>query len=109
MKEYGQHKTKAQEEYEKWKDHLIDKEGDYICSVPSCSKVWIPTIEDTNRKRPSTYYKLCRACRMKSYLKGLEYKKKVGTNNYDKLRDGINMKTNAEAVLDTELRLEQMV
>jgi hypothetical protein len=88
MKEYGQHKTKAQEEYEKWKDHLIDKEdGIYICSVVSCNKVWIPTIEDTNRKRPSTYYKLCRACRLKSFLKAKEYKEKKG-NNYDKLRDG---------------------
>ena len=109
MKEYGQHKTRAEEEYEKWKEHLIDKDGEYRCSVVSCNKVWYPTIEDTNRKRPSTYYKLCRVCRTKSYLKGLEYKKKVGTNNYDKLRDGINNQTSAKVVLDTELRLEQMV
>lgn len=76
MKEWGEHKTKAQEDYEKHKDYLIDKEGDYICSVPSCKKVWFPTIEDTNRKRPSTFYRLCSACRMKSFLKGREYKKK---------------------------------
>jgi hypothetical protein len=80
MKEYGQHKSKAQEDYEKHKDHLIDKKGDYVCSIPACQKVWYPKIEDVNRKRPSCYYKLCSACRMKSYLKGLEYKKNKGNN-----------------------------
>ena len=85
MKEKGEGViSKRQEEYEKWKDYLIDKEGDYRCSIPSCNKVWFPTIEDTNRKRPSCFYKLCRECRKKSYLKGLEYKKKKG-NNYDAL------------------------
>ena len=82
MKEWGELKTKAQEDYEKHKDHLIDKEGDYVCSVPSCKKVWFPTIElDTNRKRPSTFYRLCRDCRTKSYLKGLEYKEKKAKND----------------------------
>lgn len=91
MKEYGQMKSKRQEEEEKWRDHMIDKGSDYICTIPSCSKIWYPTIElDTNRKRPSTFYKLCRECRTKSYLKGLEYKAKKG-NNYDKLRDGEKM------------------
>jgi hypothetical protein len=87
MKEYGEGViSKRQEDYNKWKDYLIDKEGDYKCSIPSCSKVWIPTINDINRKRPSCYYKLCSACRMKSYLKGREYKAKKG-NNYNKIYD----------------------
>lgn len=85
MKEYGNHKTKAQAEEEKWRDYHIDKQGDYICSV--CKKVWFPDTTDINAKRMSTYYKLCKACRMKSFLKGRQYKEKKG-NNYDKNRDG---------------------
>jgi hypothetical protein len=100
MKEYGQHKTKAQEDYEKWKDYLIDKEGDYRCSILSCNKVWHPNENDINRKRPSCYYKLCSACRMKSFLKGREYKKKKG-NNYDALYDPNNQTTLTEC-LDAE-------
>jgi hypothetical protein len=86
MKEYGEGvMSKAEYEYNKWKDHLIDKEGGiYICSV--CKKVWNPTIEDINAKRMTTYCKLCRACRLKSFLKGREYKGKKG-NNYNKLYD----------------------
>jgi hypothetical protein len=91
MKEYGVGIiTKAEADYNKWKDYLIDKEGDYVCSIPSCNKVWIPNENDINRKRPSCYYKLCAACRMKSFLKGREYKIKKGTNNYDKLYDKSN-------------------
>lgn len=86
MKELAQGvKTKAEADYEKWKDYLIDKNGDYICSV--CKKVWYPTMEkDVNQKRPSVFCKLCNSCRLKSYLKGIEYKAKKG-NNYDKNRD----------------------
>ena len=81
MKEYGEGViSKAQADYKKWKDYLVDKEGDYICSVPACKKTWYPTTNDINRKRPSCYYKLCGACRMKSYLKGVEYKQKKGNN-----------------------------
>lgn len=90
MKEYGSHKTKAQADEEKWRDYQVDKQGDYICSV--CKKVWIPSIEDVNVKRMSTYYKLCKACRMKSFLKGREYKKKVETNNYNALYDPNNQR-----------------
>lgn len=87
MKEYGNYKTKDEAEYEKWKDYLIDKKGDYICSVPSCRKVWFPEVKDINVKRMTVYYKLCTECRMKSFLKCREYKAKKG-NNYDKNRDG---------------------
>ena len=97
MKEYGEGViTKAQADYRKWKEHLIDKEGDYVCSIPACNKIWYPTDADINRKRPSCYYKLCSACRLKSFLKGREYKQKKG-NNYD-----ANNQTNAE-----EVRYEQ--
>jgi hypothetical protein len=85
MKEWGSI-TKAEAEDKKWKEHLIDKGTDYVCSVPACHKVWFPNENDINRKRPSTYYKLCSACRRKSYLKGLEYKKKKG-NNYNAMYD----------------------
>jgi hypothetical protein len=85
MKEFGCI-SKAEAEYRKWKEHLIGKEGDYVCSIPACNKIWFPTIEDTNRKRPSTFYKLCRECRTKSYLKGLENKAKIKKND-------ANMKT----------------
>lgn len=78
MKEWGEHKTRAQEEEEKWKDHMIDKGSDYICSV--CKKVWEPGEADINKKRPSVYCKLCSACRLKSFLKGREYKAKHGNN-----------------------------
>ncbi len=84
MKEWGGI-SKAEADYRKWKEHLIGKEGDYICSV--CKKVWIPNEDDINRKRLSTYYKLCSACRLKSYINSKIYKKDKG-NNYDKLRDG---------------------
>lgn len=84
MKEGGL--TKAQADYNKWKDYLIDKEGDYVCSIPTCNKVWYPCQDDINRKRLNCYYKLCSACRLKSFLKGREYKAKKG-NNYDKLYD----------------------
>jgi hypothetical protein len=87
MKEYGQHKTKAQHEAEKWGAYMVDKDGDYVCSV--CKKVWIPTVDDVNRKRPSTYYKLCSACRFKSFLCARLYKKEKG-NNYDALYDTSN-------------------
>jgi len=81
MKEFGCI-SKREEEYEKWKEHLIGKEGNYVCSIPACNKIWFPTIEnDVNRKRPSCFYKLCSACRMKSYLKGLEYKEKKKNND----------------------------
>lgn len=98
MKEFGSI-TKAEADYVKWKDYLIDKEGEYVCSIRACNKVWSPTTKDINRKRPSTYYKLCSACRMKSYLKGLEYKKKKG-NNYDALYD-FNTKIVEAEGLDT--------
>lgn len=85
MRQYGTIKTKRQEEEEKWKDYYVDKEGDYICSV--CKKVWYPTEADINQKRPSTYCKLCSACRFKSFTMARKYKALYG-NNYDKLRDG---------------------
>ena len=87
MKEWGEGViSKAEYDFEKWKDHHIDKVGDYICSVCKC--VWFPTIpEDVNTKRLSCYCKLCKKCRMKAFLKGKEYKAKHG-NNYDKNRDG---------------------
>lgn len=85
MKEYSNYMTKSQAEYEKWKDYLVDKQGEfYNCSL--CKKNWIPTVDDVNRKRPSTYYKLCSACRGRALLKSKEYKMKHG-NNYDKNRD----------------------
>jgi hypothetical protein len=91
MKEYGNHKTKAQADEEKWRDYQIDKQGDYICSV--CKKIWFPTMEkDVNQKRPSVFCKLCTDCRLKSFLKGREYKKKVETNNYDALYDPNNQR-----------------
>lgn len=108
MKEFGSMKTKREEEYEKWKDHLIDKEGDYICAIPACKKVWFPTTNDVNRKRPSCYYKLCSACRMKSFLKGREYKQKKETNNYDALYDPNNQR-GEERVRHERFELEQMV
>lgn len=78
MKEWGEHKTRAEEEEEKWRDHFIDKEGDYICTV--CKKVWYPTITDINQKRPSTYCKLCTACRFKSFTMRRYYKERNGNN-----------------------------
>lgn len=98
MKEKGEGViTKRQEEYEKWKDYLIDKGGDYRCSIPACNKIWFPTDADINRKRPSCFYKLCSACRMKSFLKGREYKKKKG-NNYDALYDANSQTTLTECL-----------
>lgn len=82
MKEYGQMKSKRQEEEEKWRDHMIDKGSDYICTV--CKKVWIPGEADINKKRPSTYCKLCTACRLKSFTMARKYKALKG-NNYDAL------------------------
>lgn len=77
MKEWGEHLTKAQEEYEKHKDHFIGKEGDYVCTFLACSKVWYPVEpDDVNRKRPSTFYRLCSSCRLKSFTKAREYKAK---------------------------------
>lgn len=91
MKEYAEGvKTKAEADEEKWKDYQIDKQGDYICSV--CKRAWIPDLSDINTKRMTTYYKLCKNCRMKCFLKAQEYKKKKG-NNYDKLRDEPNNQT----------------
>lgn len=79
MKEWGEGvKSKAEYEFEKWKDYHIDKEGDYICTV--CKHIWKPDIEDVNTKRPSCYCKLCKKCRMKAFLKGREYKAKHGNN-----------------------------
>jgi hypothetical protein len=90
MKEWGEGViSKAEADYRKWKEYMIDKDGEYKCSV--CKKVWIPCDIDINRKRPSTYYKLCSACRMKSFIKGREYKEKKG-NNYNALNDINNRK-----------------
>jgi DNA-directed RNA polymerase subunit RPC12/RpoP len=97
MKEYGNHKTKSDEEEERWREYRIDKVGDYVCSV--CKKTWVPDITDINTKRMTTYYKLCKACRMKSFLKGREYKGKKG-NNYDKLRDSNNRTNEGVAQLE---------
>lgn len=73
MNEYGKRITKAEAEYEKWKDYMVDKEGGiYNCSL--CKRTWKPNENDVNSKRPSTYYKLCSACRMKAFLKGRKYK-----------------------------------
>lgn len=86
MRESSKCMTKAEADYEKWKDYLVDKEGGiYICSL--CKSTWNPNQNDINLKRPSTFYKLCSACRMKAFLKGRDYKKEKG-NNYDKCRDG---------------------
>lgn len=86
MKEWGQGiKTKAEYEEEKWRDYQIGKEGAYICSV--CKKVWEPDVSDVNTKRMTTYFKLCKVCRQKAFLKGRQYKQAKG-NNYDKNRDG---------------------
>jgi hypothetical protein len=85
MSVFINHKTRAQVEFEKHKDHYIDKEGAYVCSV--CKKEWIPDVDDINRKRPSCYCKLCKSCRLKSFTKAREYKALKG-NNYDKNRDG---------------------
>lgn len=91
MKEKTDGITKDQEEYMRWQPHLIDKEGDYVCCT--CRKVWIPTDEDISRKRPSTYFKGCRPCRLKSFIKANEYKKIKG-NNYNKLYDSLIVKQN---------------
>ena len=87
MKEWGEGiLTKAEADYIKHKDFLIDKQGDYRCTV--CKKVWFPNMDnDVNKKRPSTYCRLCSACRLKAFNKGREYKK-INGNNYDKNRDG---------------------
>jgi hypothetical protein len=74
MKEYREGViSKAQEEEDKWKDHMIGKEGNYTCTV--CKKIWVPCIDDINRKRMTTYYKLCSECRTKSYICRRMYKK----------------------------------
>jgi DNA-directed RNA polymerase subunit RPC12/RpoP len=70
MKEYGSI-TKEDDEERKWRNYRIDKQGDYICSV--CKTTWVPDITDVNTKRMTTYYKLCKACRLKSFLKGRDY------------------------------------
>ena len=86
MTEYINHKTRAQLEFEKWKDHYIDKGSPYVCSV--CKNTWEPRIpEDVNQKRPSVFCKLCSACSLKSFTMARKYKALKG-NNYDKLRDG---------------------
>ena len=82
MKEYGDYKTKTQAEFDKHKEHMIGKGYDYICNT--CKRAWYPTEEDISLKRPSCYYRGCRSCRLRSYTKAVEYKKKKG-NNYDKL------------------------
>jgi hypothetical protein len=88
MSDSVQYKTRAEMEFEKHKDHYVDKEGAYICTV--CKKTWVPTIEaDLNKKRPSCFCKLCTRCRLKSFTKAREYKAKKG-NNFDKLRDEPN-------------------
>jgi hypothetical protein len=90
--------TKTQEDYEKWKDYMIDKEdGIYRCAIAACNKIWIPTDADINRKRPSCFYKLCTACRLKSFLKGREYKQKKG-NNYNALYDANSQTTLTECL-----------
>jgi len=89
MKEWswGEFKSRADADFEKHKDYLIDKGSDYICAT--CKKVHYPTTEDINQKRPSTYYKGCRACRFKSFTHARQYKKEKG-NNYNKLYDPNN-------------------
>lgn len=86
MKEWSwdEFKSKADADFEKHKEYLIDKVGDYVCST--CKKVHYPTTEDINQKRPSTYYRGCRSCRLKSFTHAREYKKQKG-NNYNKLYD----------------------
>lgn len=95
MKEKGDFKSKDLEDYERNKEFLIDKGHDYICNT--CKKVWYPDVNDISSKRPSCYYRGCRKCREKSFLKAQEYKIKKGTNNYDKLRDEPNTKITEEA------------
>jgi len=92
MKEYGDYKTKAQAEFEKHKEYMIGKDYDYICNT--CKRCWYPTQDDISLKRPSCYYRGCRACRLKSYTKAVEYKQKKG-NNFNAMY--VNMKT-VEAV-----------
>lgn len=77
-------RRKLEEDFEKHKPYFIDKGSDYICGT--CRKVWHPTEEDVNRKRPSCYYKGCTSCRFKSYTKARYYKSLKG-NNYDALYD----------------------
>lgn len=79
MKEYGNHKSKIEEYFERHKDCIIDKGSDYVCS--KCKKIWYPTIEDVNAKRLWCYYKGCTSCRFKSFTKAREYKER------DKLKD----------------------
>jgi hypothetical protein len=80
--------TKKEEDYRKWKDHLIGKDTDYVCTIPQCNKVWYPTIEkDVNRKRLSCFYKLCSSCRLKSYNKAIEYKEKMKKLNMKKVEE----------------------
>ena len=84
MKETGDFERRCKDEFEKYKDYLIDKGSDYICGT--CNKVWYPTSADVNSKRLTHYFKGCTSCRLKSYAKNREYKQKKG-NNYDKLYD----------------------
>ena len=72
MKEYDSNRI---DEYNrKYKDYLIGKEGDYKCH--KCKKVWTPTDDDMHRKVMMTYYRCCGVCRLYSYNKGIEYRKK---------------------------------
>ena len=72
MKEYNCNRI---DEYNrKYKDYLIDKEGDYKCN--KCKKTWEPTTDDINRKAMMTYYKCCGVCRLYLYNKSIEYRNK---------------------------------
>ena len=64
----------------KYKDYLIEKEGDYKCG--RCKKVWVPTDADINRKAMMTYYKCCGVCRL--YLFNRAEKQR---NSSEKQRD----------------------
>lgn len=66
-------KQEREEAYnKKYKDHLIGKDGVYICN--RCKQVWKPTSNDINRKAMMTYYKNCGVCRL--YLYNQKHNKK---------------------------------
>ena len=72
MKEYD---CNSIDEYNrKYKDYLIDKEGDYKCN--KCKKIWLPTTDDINKKAMMTYYRCCGVCRLYLYNKSIEYRNK---------------------------------
>jgi hypothetical protein len=72
MKEYDCNRV---DEYNrKYKDYLIDKEGDY--KYNKCKKTWVPTTDDINKKAMMTYYRCCGVCRLYLYNKSIEYRNK---------------------------------